>query len=206
MELRDSTLGDLLTAIAARQPTPGGGAVASIAGALGAALAQMAGRYSLRKSTPSADRQAVESALDDLQSLADRFLDLAQADALAYGRLNTLQRLDEDDPERKAAWTDAVRAAVEAPMSVATAAATALESFDQLLPRCNRYLLSDLAIAAILADSAARCAAWNVQINLPLTDGQDRDRYRTQIQELVKKATQSALRIEEVCRANADAQ
>lgn len=42
MPLHDQTLEALLEAIGARTPSPGGGAVASITGALGAALGRMA--------------------------------------------------------------------------------------------------------------------------------------------------------------------
>ncbi|MCA9295269.1 MAG: cyclodeaminase/cyclohydrolase family protein, partial [Phycisphaerales bacterium] len=37
-----------------------------------------------------------------------------------------------------------------------------------LVDRTNPMLASDLAIAAVLVESAARSAAWNIRINLPL--------------------------------------
>ena len=43
---------------ARRAPTPGGGAIAALTGALGAALARMAAAYSVRKDTPPQTRSA----------------------------------------------------------------------------------------------------------------------------------------------------
>ena len=47
MSLPDASLLNLLESLAAKQPTPGGGAVASLTAAIGAALAQMVVNYSL---------------------------------------------------------------------------------------------------------------------------------------------------------------
>ena len=47
--LLGSTIGSALEAIAAKQPTPGGGAVASLTAALAAATARMVLHYSLGK-------------------------------------------------------------------------------------------------------------------------------------------------------------
>ena len=50
-----------------------------------------------------------------------------------------------------------------------------LETLQKLPKTCNPNLLSDLAIAATLADTAAGAAAWNVRVNVPqLRDAAER--------------------------------
>jgi len=168
--MRDQPFGTLLDQIAARAPTPGGGAVASIVGALGGALAQMAMRYSIRRKTPDDRREAIEEKISELDAIVRRLLDAAAEDERAYGELNRLQRLDADDPVRRSGWSSAVEAAIAAPRSVVGESAALVKSLREFATECNRWLLSDLAIAAVLAEAAARSAAWNVEINLPLLD------------------------------------
>lgn len=170
LDLTGPPFGTLLDDIAAKQPTPGGGAVAATVAAIGAALGSMVVAYSQgRKSlAPHADRLA--AAANALLAHRERAIDLASADAAAYGALNRLWRLPEDDPDRVAGMPAAVQAAIDAPMAAASLGLETLGVLERLVGHSNRHLGSDLAIAAILAEAAVRSALWNVRINLPMLD------------------------------------
>src|SRR5690242_4135027 len=71
-------LSDFLEKIAAKTPTPGGGSVSAAVGAMGAALGVMTARYS--------DASEPEHALDEIKN---EFLVLVDADAEAYGQVNS---------------------------------------------------------------------------------------------------------------------
>lgn len=192
----------LLERIGDRAPTPGGGAVASVVGALGAALARMAMNYSIRKSTPDEDRIAIEALLSDLGAWADDYLAMAEADAQAYGELNRLQKLADDDPERVAGWSDALSASIAAPLRVVNVSVAMLRRLDGMVDRCNMWLRSDFAIAAILADAAARAGAWNVRVNLPLLPaGPEADYLRADIERSLREAAALAAAIGGRCAA-----
>ena len=92
---------------------------------------------------------------------------LADADADAYGRLRELDELADDDERRRRELPGAVREAIDVPHCCLGAALDMLRVLRRLLGTTSRYLHSDLVIAAILADAAARSAACNVRINLP---------------------------------------
>ena len=173
MSLTDLTLDDALEAIGAKTPTPGGGAVASITAALGAALARMVVNYSLGKPKLAEHAELHAESLESLEAISKRALTLAAEDEAAYGRLNALWKLPEDDPQRRAGWADAVAGAIDAPRRVLALSVELLELLDRLPGRTTKLLASDLAIAAVLAEAATRSAAWNVRINLPLTDDAD---------------------------------
>lgn len=168
MILTTRTIQSFLDDLAAKSPTPGGGAVASIVGALSAALAQMVLAYSQNKKSLAQHADLHDSALQRLDHARELLLQLAQADEDAYAQLNTLLRLPEDDPERKRQLLTAAQQASQVPLAVMATCAELLRLFRNLAPASNRFLLSDLAISAILAEATVRAAAWNVRANLPI--------------------------------------
>lgn len=172
----DLRLSEFLSAVAAKSPAPGGGAVASAVGALAAALAQMVVNYSLGKKNLMEQQGELQAAIVTLEKARAHLLDLAHQDAAAYAVLNELQKLPPDDPRRVREMAPAVERAVEVPWTVLLQSIELLKDFERLAPITNKFLRSDLGIAAVLAEATARSAAWNVRINagdLPTTRKSD---------------------------------
>ncbi len=165
--IRVQAFGDLIDAIAAKSPAPGGGAVASATGALGAALAGMVLSYSHGKTSLAEHADAHQALIQQCAREGERLLVLADADAEAYRELNTLQRLPEDDRQRREGLPDAAQRCVDVPLEVQRVCLSLLEAFEALAPIANKWLLSDLRIAAILAEAAVRASACNVGVNTP---------------------------------------
>lgn len=194
------TFGDLLAQIAAKTPAPGGGAVASAVGALGAALGSMVVAYSLGKKALANHQPALESAARSLERARAVMIELAQEDAAAYDRYTELSRLPETDPRRAAELPTVAALCLAAPQAAAATACDLLRLLEDLAPITNRHLRSDLAIAAILAESAARSAWWNVLVNLPnLPDAAERDRIAADVQSMLEEAARRRTRIERAC-------
>lgn len=171
------TVRELLDEVAARTPAPGGGAVASMVGGLAAALGNMVVAYSLGKKSLAEHAETLESASRRLTVARSLFLRLANEDAAAFETYSELSRLPEDDERRVREMPGAVLRCVQAPRAVLAAAVDAVRLLETLAPVTNKHLKSDLAIAAMLCEAAARAAAWNVRINLPLlaSDAQRRE-------------------------------
>ena len=163
-------IGDFLESVGAKSPAPGGGAVAAVVMGLSAALGRMVVNYSVGRKALAEYATDHERALTTLASLSQSAAAAADADQQAYTRLNALWKLPEDDPDRLAGWDSAVKAAIAAPRGVLDQAVHILMTLVTLEGKTNRFLASDLAMAAILAEAAARSAAWNVRINLALLD------------------------------------
>ncbi len=172
--MHSKSLDDLLAAIASKTPAPGGGAVASAVGALGAALGSMVVSYSVGKKSLAPHEPALRDAARRLETSRSLLLALADEDASAFALLTELRGMPEDDAKRVEQEPIARAAVVQAPRSVLAASLDLLRLLETLAPITNRYLRSDLAIAAVLAEATARAAAWNVRINLPMVgdDGQ----------------------------------
>lgn len=203
MQTQEHKVSEFLDAVAAKSPTPGGGAVASFTAALGAALAQMVLRYSQGKKALSEHASLHDEALAELAAAAARFQELAQEDAQAYGNLNTLWKLDKADPMRIQQWSAAVHAAIQPPREIVSLSLKMLQRMKQLTGKTNAMLDSDLAIAAILAEAAARAGAWNVRINQPLMENVDEaSQLQDQMQRELQQCRELCEQIDQACAAS----
>jgi formiminotetrahydrofolate cyclodeaminase len=161
-----ATVSSFLEATAAKTPTPGGGSVTALVGALSAAIGEMVVNYSLGKKGLEEHQPALAEAQKELSNARKLLLQLLAEDQLAYVALRDAKKLP-DGPEKAQALNAAVKACVGAPQAMGATAARLLEIADRMVNLVNPYLLSDLAVCADLAMATARCASYNVRVNLP---------------------------------------
>ena len=175
--LADMTISDFLERLGSKAPVPGGGAVAGISNAIAAGLGGMVVAYSLGKKSLEQHQTMLEKSAGVLEELRTRSMHQAEADAAAYGCLNALWSMPEDDPERVSGFQDAVRGAIDAPGSIMEPSSLILQVLEQLPGRSAPHLASDLAIAIESATMGARAAERNVTVNLPMiTNTKERKR------------------------------
>lgn len=167
---RDATMAKFMAELAARTPTPGGGAAAALAGAAGAALAAMCAAYTAGKPEPQDAVSRAEELRKLFEALAARSLELLDLDAQAYGEVAAARALPQDTAAEKVSRAAARRAAregaVRIPEETLEAARKSLDGLKELAPFCNPLLLSDVLAAAYLLEAAARGAGVQVRFNL----------------------------------------
>jgi len=167
----DQGLGDFFEALASEQPVPGGGAAAAVSAALAASLTAMVVRLSLDRPKYADFADLHADALTASDEARVRFLELAEADANAYAAYRAARVLphetDAQEEARAVATRDAARGATSVPLDLVKACHAQVAFVDRLAGRTNLYVASDLEVAALLLDSAARAAAVNVRVNLP---------------------------------------
>ena len=201
MEIGSQSITEFLDALAAKQPTPGGGAVAGVLVALSTSLGNMVLGYSLGKETLKEHAALLDQCSATLLDASKSAIELAHEDTAAYEALNAMFSAPKDDPEAVESWNRVVLEAISVPIRTMELCQKVLAALHSLVGKSNRMLSSDLAIAAILADAAARSANWNVQINLSQLNNDDiRDGYSTQANELLSNCNQFAESIETSCR------
>src|SRR5256885_8090360 len=86
---------DFVAATAAKQPTPGGGSVAALCGALAANLATMALNYTVGKKAYAAHDAELKAAIAQFQTASTLLQELITEDIAAYQALSELLKLPE---------------------------------------------------------------------------------------------------------------
>jgi formiminotetrahydrofolate cyclodeaminase len=162
----DHSLHDLLDAVAAQRPAPGGGCTAAWAGAFGAALVEMAASFTLARPKYAGVHHRMADVRKEAKTLRKRLLELAEADAEAYEPVILAMRMPERHPERESTLEAAQSRAAEVPLETAEAAARVAELASETARVGNVHLMGDSATGAALAEGAARGAARLVEINL----------------------------------------
>jgi glutamate formiminotransferase/formiminotetrahydrofolate cyclodeaminase len=163
------SVGGFLDALASSKATPGGGAMAALAGAAGAALLAMVARLTM-------DRKGYEEVAERLRQVvvqADRerreLLALADRDAAAFEAVMQAHRLprrsDEEKAARRAAVQVALTGAAEVPLEVARRCAGAMPWARELIDVGNANAISDALSAAQMLHAAVGSALANVSLN-----------------------------------------
>lgn len=181
-----TTIDDFLAATAARRPTPGGGSVSALVGALAAATGEMVLNYSVDKKGLEAFAGELKPALAELTRARQMLLQLMVEDQIAYEALTAVRKLPPESKERKEQLPGAVLACSRVPEAMAATALGILECCDRAVNFVNVHLLSDLAVSSDLAMSAMRCAIYNVKVNLKSIDNpEDRKAIESTISRLL---------------------
>lgn len=201
----DTTLGEFTELLASEQPTPAGGSATALAGALAASLTAMVVRLSLERPKYAQHAALHAEALAASDAGRARFLELADDDAAAYtayleaGRLPHGSR--DEELKRASATREAARGAVIVPLTVIQACHAQSDLVERLAGRTNVNVASDLDVAALLLESAARGAASNVIVNLPaVEDGGYSDAVLAELDQRLRQIQSATARTRERVR------
>ena len=167
--ISSETVSSYLTRLAAKQPTPGGGAAAALHAAQGAALVAMVARYTT--GPKYGDHAAlVERTTKVADELVSEALRLADADEEAFQAVIDAYRLPSDTEELKAVKTSAIQAALvqaaQTPAQLVKVAGDVVDLATGLADVANPNVISDVAAAADAARAAATTARVNIDINV----------------------------------------
>ena len=198
----DEPLRKYLDETASGSPTPGGGSVAALVGALGAALTSMVCNFTVGKKKYKEVESEVNEILSQAETIRANLLDLSVEDIRVYRQVSAAyslpKRTDHERQVRSDAIQTALKAAMEVPLKAAVCCYQVLELNKPLLEKGNRNLISDVGVAAILAEAALRASIVNVEINLSYIKDQEFSRKaRERLSPLIKKANELN---QEICK------
>jgi formiminotetrahydrofolate cyclodeaminase len=159
---------DFLSTTASKSPTPGGGSVAALCGALAASLGAMAMQYTAGKKAFAAHDAEIREVLTQFQNASEMFQELVAEDIAAYENLSVFLKLPPDQRQAQADYLAAVVAAVRTPQTIAGFALNILERCTTLLDKTNKFLISDLGVAGVYAHATVHAAELMVRVNLSL--------------------------------------
>lgn len=164
------TLAGFLDDVASSSPAPGGGSVAALAGALGAALTSMVCNLTIGKKKYAGVEEEMNRILKNSEDLRARFTVLIGKDAEAFNKVMEAYSLPkENDAQRAlrdAAITAATKEATMVPLEVMKHCIDALALCQNVAANGNRNSVSDAGVSALMLHAACAAAALNVKINL----------------------------------------
>jgi formiminotetrahydrofolate cyclodeaminase len=193
----EQPLKQFLDDAAGATPTPGGGSVSALVAALGTTMAQMSAAFTLKGKKYAAHHPAVQAIADKLARAQTMFRQLVAEDIAAYGLFSEASKLPKDDPGRPERTQLALTTAITVPEEIIATAVAVLEEIERLLPICNVCLLSDVGVAAIVCEAAARAVSLNIRVNLVQVEDQaSRKQTAEQAQAQLKRAAEIRGRIE----------
>ena len=143
-QFKNFSLKAFLNVLSQKVPVPGGGSAAALAASLGASLIAMVIHYSLGKGQASWIEDKLKVTLRASQKLQKRFLELVDLDAQAYLQVVKSKKASKQVRKRAQAKARAV------PREVAQLCYRAIELLPYLVKHGNKYLVSDLEVAAEL--------------------------------------------------------
>jgi formiminotetrahydrofolate cyclodeaminase len=170
VKLTDKPVTNFLDELASNAPAPGGGSVAALGGALGAALVSMVCNLTLNKKGYEEVQGEIGELLAQSEALRQELTDLLEADVAAFMTYSAASKMprstEEEKAERTRAVQDSLQKATMVPMRIAEAAVKVMDLCLPTAEKGNKWAVSDAGVAVLMAEAALRSAALNVLINL----------------------------------------
>ncbi|MCR4819264.1 MAG: cyclodeaminase/cyclohydrolase family protein [Fretibacterium sp.] len=156
--------------VASDSPAPGGGAVAGLQAAVGAALGVMVAQLTQGRKKYEAFAENAAEAEKKLNSLRGRMLAAMEQDCQAFREVSAAFALPRETEEEKARRSEAIqeklRVCTQTPLNLMALCDEAMAAVTSMLGRCNSTCSSDLGMAALSLKAALQGAWLNVCINI----------------------------------------
>jgi glutamate formiminotransferase/formiminotetrahydrofolate cyclodeaminase len=184
---------DLVDEVSRETPAPGGGSIAALAGALGAALASMVANLTQGRTKNQGDENAVLEAAEMAQKAKDQLMRGVDDDANAFNAYMDARRLPQGTAQEKAAREAALqqglKVAVEVPWNTAAACLEVMKASNLAMRHGNPASITDAMQGAAMGFAGVRGGLWNVIINLKdITDKSFNQNMRIRCLELLNEA------------------
>ncbi len=179
------TLSDFLAMVADAKPTPAGGSVAALVGALAASLGVMGARLGEQ---PNREQRLLE--------LSRQLHRLVQADTDVYTELMDAYKIPKQHPDRLHAISIALQHATEVPLEVAELSCEVARFLHTLRERGKPTIQSDLTVGLTMAIAAAQAGLVTVRTNI---NTQRNQQLIENIRVRIAKATESLEELKLLC-------
>ncbi|MHB8905887.1 MAG: cyclodeaminase/cyclohydrolase family protein [Melioribacteraceae bacterium] len=163
------TLEEYFSELSSNSPTPGGGNVAALCGALSASLGMMVCNLTIGKKKYIDVEQELTLLKEKLEEYQKKFFLLGAKDNSAFDKVMESFKLPKESEAEKLLRANKIE---EATIGAAEVPADVMKACNEILPmikivieKGNKNSLSDAGVAASLINTAAKSAYLNVLIN-----------------------------------------
>ena len=163
-------LSGFLGELASGSPTPGGGSVAALCGALGAALNSMVANLTIGKKKYADYDAEMKEALAGAETLRLELTQMIDEDAAVFNKVMVALKMpketDAEKASRKTALQQALVDAATVPLAVMEMCVGVIRTAKPVAEHGNVNAVSDAGVAALVARAGVHAAGLNVRINL----------------------------------------
>lgn len=160
MKIIDQKIGNFLDSVACKTPTPGGGAVAAVTGAMAASLVEMVCNLTIGKKNYSGVQDEILKIAERASELSRELLNLSDQDSEAFEKVIAAYKTEDKDKIKGALLT-----AIEVPQKTAELCENVRELAEIVAKLGNTNAHSDAMSAEHLAFAAIQSAQENIEIN-----------------------------------------
>jgi len=162
---------EFLTVSASSSPTPGGGSVSAYVGALAASMTCMVANLTIGKEKFKEVEPQVKEILSQAETVLSALKTGLSEDIAEFSNFMAVLKLPKSTEEEKNVRTEKLQAvlvsATNTPLGISQNCFKILQLAQELAPIGNKGAISDVGVAAYLAESALKSAMLSVDINLP---------------------------------------
>ena len=155
--------------VAGKAPVPGGGSVAALVGALGAALGNMVASLTVGKKKYADVEEEMQEMILEIREIQAKLIDLVEKDITIFEPLSKLYGVHpvtaKEKREHDITMEKALYEACMVPMDIIRECGRAIELSQEFATKGNRIAVSDAASSAVLCKAAMQAASLNVYIN-----------------------------------------
>lgn len=155
---------------ASGNPTPGGGSVSALAGALGSTMANMSINMTVGREKFKEVEDLLQIKGKQFEQARTELLELVHKDMEAYQAVMDSYKLpksnDEEKKKRADALQVAMKGAMDVPLRLLRRSLAMLEDLAKIVDKVNPNLIGDIAVATVLSQAALRGGRINVLANL----------------------------------------
>ncbi|MFZ5946399.1 MAG: cyclodeaminase/cyclohydrolase family protein [Stygiobacter sp.] len=163
------TLQNYLDELSSNSPTPGGGNVAALCGALASSLGIMVCNLTIGKKKYTEVENEMIIIKDNLLKYQSDFIELGKNDNLAFDKVMNAVKLPKESEEEKEIRNQEIEkatiGAAEVPSQVMQSAKEILPLLKTIIEKGNKNSISDAGVAVALTETASKGAYLNVLIN-----------------------------------------
>ena len=186
--LIDKKLSNFLDELASNSPTPGGGSVAALAGALGAALISMVGNLTVGKKKYEDVEEDIKKIISSSEKLRYELSQLIEEDVKVFNNFMATYKMPKETEDEKKVRTEKIQEALikaaKVPLRVAYKCLDILNLSKEVAEKGNANVASDAGVAVLMAEAALESAILNVKINLRMIKD---EKVRTELFSSIKK-------------------
>ncbi|MDH7517888.1 MAG: glutamate formimidoyltransferase [Candidatus Thermoplasmatota archaeon] len=191
--LASMSVKSFLSELASSSPAPGGGSVAALCGALGAALSSMVCNLTIGKEKYESVQYEIKKVLRESDQLRKHLIKLIDKDTESFNEvmkaLKMPKETDEQKEKRKEALQKAYKNAAMIPFETAKNCEKLLDLAMVVAEKGNQNSITDAAISAYMANVGVQSAVLNVKINFgSIKDGYFVEKMRKELDKIEKNS------------------